>query len=150
YDLFQRELALQIEGAKYEPYLTPISQQTGPHIDLPQLITYHPYKTRQDFDNYISRLRQFPRVFDQTISNLKTGIEKKIVQPRVVVEKIIPQLEVQVVSSPDKCGLHKPVGEMPSSIGVDHAHRIATELDEEIVSSVVPAYAKLLKFVREE
>jgi len=150
YDLFQRELALQIEGAKYEPYLTPISQQTGPHIDLPQLITYHPYKTRQDYDNYTSRLRQFPRVFDQTIANLKTGIEKKIVQPRVVVEKIIPQLETQVVASPDKSELHKPIDEIPSSIGSDDAHRIAKELDEEITHSVVPAYTKLLKFVKEE
>ncbi len=150
YDLFQRELALQIEGAKYEPYLTPISQQTGPHIDLPQLITFHPYKTRQDFDNYISRLRQFPRVFDQTIANLKTGIEKKIVQPRVVVEKIIPQLETQVVAAPDKSELHKPIDEIPSSIGADDAHRVAKELDEEITSSVVPAYTKLLKFVKEE
>ncbi len=150
YDLFQRELALQIEGANFDPYLTPISQQTGPHIDLPQLITFHPYKTRQDFDNYISRLRQFPRVFDQTIANLKTGMEKKIVQPRVVVEKIIPQLETQVVASPDKSQLHKPIDEIPSSIGSDDAHRIAKELDEEITRSVVPAYTKLLKFVKEE
>jgi len=150
YDLFQRELALQIEGANFDPYLTPISQQTGPHIDLPQLITFHPYKTRQDFDNYISRLRQFPRVFDQTIANLKTGMEKKIVQPRVVVEKIIPQLETQVVASPDKSELHKPIDEIPSSIGSDDAHRVAKELDEEITRSVVPAYTKLLKFVKEE
>ena len=150
YDLFQRELALQIEGANFDPYLTPISQQTGPHIDLPQLITFHPYKTRQDFDNYISRLRQFPRVFDQTIANLKTGMEKKIVQPRVVVEKIIPQLETQVVASPDKSELHKPIDEIPSSIGADDAHRVAKELDEEITRSVVPAYTKLLKFVKEE
>ncbi|TMI48234.1 DUF885 domain-containing protein [Candidatus Bathyarchaeota archaeon] len=150
YDLFQRELALQIEGAKYEPYLTPISQQTGPHIDLPQLITFHPYKTKQDFGNYINRLRQFQRVFDQTIANLKTGIEKKIVQPRVVVEKIIPQLETQVVAAPDKSELHKPIDEIPSSIGADDAHRVAKELDEEITSSVVPAYTKLLKFVKEE
>ena len=150
YNLFQRELALQIEGAKYEPYLTPISQQSGPHIDLPQLITYHPYKTRQDYDNYISRLRQFPRVFDQTIANLKAGMEKKIVQPRVVVEKIIPQLETQVVASADKSELHKPIDEIPSSIGSDDAHRVAKELDEEITRSVVPAYTRLLKFVKED
>src|SRR5690348_12577948 len=91
YDLFKRELALQIEGAKYHPYLMPITQQTGPHIDLPQLITYHPFKTLQDYMNYVSRLTQFRRVFDQTIANLRTGIEKKNVQARSVVEKIIPQ-----------------------------------------------------------
>src|SRR6266852_6833911 len=105
YDLFKRELALQIEGAKYQPYLLALTQQTGPHIYLPQLTTYHPFKTLQDYVNYVSRLTQFRRVFDQTIANLKTGIEKKTVQPRSVVEKIIPQLEAQIVSSPENSGL---------------------------------------------
>ena len=76
HDLFKRELALQIEGANYHPYILPITQQTGPHIDLPQLVTYHPFKTLQDYVNYVSRLTQFRRVFDQIITNLKTGVEK--------------------------------------------------------------------------
>ncbi len=150
YDLFRRELALQIEGAKYRPYLLSITQQTGPHIDLPQLVTYHPFKTLQDHVNYISRLTQFRRVFDQTITNLKTGMEKKIVQPRNVVEKIIPQLEAQIVSSPDKSELHKPAEKLPAEISSDGAQRIAADVDEAIMNYVVPAYTKLLNFVREE
>ena len=54
------------------------------------------------------------------------------------------------MASPDKSELHKPIDEIPSSIGSDDAHRIAKELDEEITHSVVPAYTKLLKFVKEE
>jgi uncharacterized protein (DUF885 family) len=150
YDLFKRQLDLQIAGAEYYPYLLPITQQTGPHIDLPQIITYHPYKTKQDYDNYINRLRQFPRVFDQTIANLTTGIEKKIVQPRNVVEKIIPQLEAQIVDNPDKSELHKPSRNIPSTITLDEARRIAKDIDEAVTDYVVPAYTKLLKFVKKE
>jgi uncharacterized protein (DUF885 family) len=100
--------------------------------------------------NYVSRLTQFRRVFDQTITNLKTGIDKKTVQPRNVVEKIIPQLEAQIVSSPDKSGLHKPVEKLPSEISIDAAQRIMTDVDDAIVNYVVPAYTKLLNFVKEE
>src|SRR5256712_1435145 len=150
YDLFKRELVLQIEGAKYQPYLLPITQQTGPHIDLPQLITYHPFKTLQDYVNYISRLTQFRRVFDQTITNLKTGIEKKTVQPQNVVDKIIPQLEAQIVSLPDKSELYKPIDKVPSEISTDGADRIAKDVSEAIQNYVIPSYAKRLKFVREE
>src|SRR5207247_7551397 len=106
-------------------YPLPITQQTAPHTDLPQLTTFHPFKTLQDYVNYISRLTQFRRVFDQTIANLKTGIEKKTVQPRSVVEKIIPQLEAQIVSSPDKSELHKPIDKLPSEISSKAALRIA-------------------------
>src|SRR6266849_11035422 len=150
YDLFKRELALQIEGAKYHPYLLALTQQTGQHIDLPQLTTYHPFKTLQDYVNYVSRLTQFQRVFDQIITNLKTGVEKKTVQPHSVVEKIIPQLEAQIVSSPDKSELHKPVEKLPSEISKDAAQRITGDVDEAITNYVVPAYTKLLNFVRGE
>ena len=150
YDLFKRELALQIEGAKYHPYLLALTQQTGPHIDLPQLTTYHPFKTLQDYVNYVSRLTQFRRVFDQTITNLKAGLEQKIVQPRNVVEKILPQLEAQSVSTPDKSELHKPIDQIPSEIPVDQAQRITTDVNDAIMNYVIPAYTKLLKFVREE
>src|SRR2546429_3404232 len=150
YDLFKRELALQIEGAKYHPYLLPITQQTGPHVDLPQLPTFHPFKTLQDYANYVSRLTQFRRIFDQTIRNLKSGIDNKIVQPRNIVEKIIPQLEAQIVSTPDKSELHKPIQEIPSEIPTPEAHRIATDVDDAILNYVVPAYVKLLNFVKEK
>jgi prolyl oligopeptidase len=150
YDLFKRELSLQIEGAKYHPYLMPITQQTGPHIDLPQLTTYHAFKTLQDYANYVSRLTQFRRVFDQTIANLRTGIEKKTVQARSVVEKILPQLEAQIVSAADKSELHKPLHEIPSEIPTEGTRRIAKDVDEAIMNYVVPAYTKLLNYVREE
>ena len=150
YDLFKRELSLQIEGAKYHPYLLALTQQTGPHIDLPQLTTYHPFKTLQDYVNYVSRLTQFRRVFDQTITNLKAGTDQKVVQPRNVVEKIVPQLEAQIVSAPDKSELHKPIDLIPSEIPVDQAQRITTDVDDAIVNYVIPAYTKLLRFVREE
>src|SRR5205814_7235096 len=104
----------------------------------------------QDYVNYISRLTQFRRVFDQTITNLKTGIEKKTVQPRNVVEKIIPQLEAQIVSVPDKSELHKPIDKLPSEISSEAALRIASDVDNSTLNYVVPAYRKLLKSVREE
>ncbi len=148
YDLFKRELSLQIDGAKYHPYLLSMTQQTGPHIDLPQLTTYHPFNILQDYVNYVSRLTQFRRVFDQTIANLKTGIEKKTVQTRSVVEKIIPQLEAQIVSSPDKSELYKPINRIPPEISGVEGHRMAGDVSEAIQNYVVPAYTKLLKFVR--
>ena len=149
YDLFRRELALQIEGAKYDPHLLPITQQSGPHIDLPQITTYHPFKTLEDYENYISRLRQFPTIFEQITLNLKTGINNRILQPRIVVEKIIPQLDVQVVSTANKSELSKPVEQIPSSLTEEEARRISSEIEEAVTESVVPSYAKLLKFMKE-
>src|SRR5207302_10443294 len=96
------------------------------------------------------RLTQFRRVFDQMITNLKTGIEKKTVQPRNVVKKSIPKLKDLIASVPDKNELHKPIDKLPSEISSEAALRIASDVDDSILNYVVPAYTKLLKFVREE
>src|SRR5207245_3153422 len=117
---------------KYHPYLLPITQQTGPHIDLPQLTTYHPLKTLQDYVNYISRLTQFRRVFDQTITNLKTVIGQKTVQHRNVVEKIISQLEAQILSAPDKSELYKRIDRVPSELSTVEADRMAKDVSDAI------------------
>lgn len=150
FDLFEKELKLQVEGAKFHPYLLPITQQAGPHVDLPQLITYHPFKTRQDFENYVSRLRQFPPVFDQIIDCMRTGMKKKIVLARCVVEKIVPQLEAHIVDEPGDSELHKPIADIATAVPTQDARQLEKELDEAVLESVVPAYSKLLSFVKEE
>ncbi len=150
YDLFQRKLQDLIEESKFHPYLLPINQQNGPHVDLPQLITYHPFKTRQDYGNYISRLQQFPRVFEQIIKDMRIGIKERIVPARIVVEKIIPQLEVHIVEEPGDSELHKPVADIPPNITKEDRRQLEQELDEAVLGSVVPAYSKLLSFVKEE
>lgn len=150
YDLFHRELTLQIERSKYHPYLLPITQQTGPHIDLPQLVTYHPFKTAEDYHNYTRRLSQFPRVFDQTITNLKAGIEKGLVQPRNIVRKIVPQLEAQTVKDAQASELYKPANDVPSKMSAQDAHSITEEIGKRVMGSVIPSYESLLKFIKEE
>ncbi|HZY94364.1 MAG TPA: DUF885 domain-containing protein [Candidatus Bathyarchaeia archaeon] len=150
YDLFERELSIPIAGAKFHPYVLPISQQIGPHIDLPQIITYHPFNILQDYDNYITRLERFPDVFDQVTDCLRIGIKEKIVHPRVIVDKMIPQLQVQIVDDPGDSELHKPVKNIPKTLTQEDQVLLEKRVDEAILGSVIPAYAKLLAFMTEE
>src|SRR5712664_574463 len=39
YQLFERELRDNLESAKFRPYLTPMTQQSGLQIDIPELVT---------------------------------------------------------------------------------------------------------------
>ena len=45
YELFERELEDNLEAAKFRPYLTPMTQQSGLQIDIPELVTYHPFRS---------------------------------------------------------------------------------------------------------
>jgi prolyl oligopeptidase len=150
YELFERELEDNLEAAKFRPYLTPVTQQSGLQIDIPELVTYHPFGSVSDFENFSSRLRAFPRLVDQVIRSMRTGIRAGIVLARVTAEKIIPQLEANVVQDPKKLDLYKSVESIPPLIDSREAVRIRNDVEEAIRRSVIPAFEKLLAFFKEE
>src|SRR5712664_314690 len=150
YELFERELEDNLESAKFRPYLTPMTQQSGLQIDIPELVTYHPFGSLSDFENFSNRLRAFPRLVDQVIQSMRTGIQAGIVLARVTAEKIIPQLEANVVQDPKKLDLYKSVENIPPVIDSTESVRIRNAVAEAIRQSVVPAFEKLLAFFKEE
>jgi prolyl oligopeptidase len=150
YELFERELEDNLESAKFRPYLTPMTQQSGLQIDIPELVTYHPFGSLSDFENFSSRLRAFPRLVDQVIQSMRTGVRAQIVLARVTAEKIIPQLEANVVQDPKKLDLYKSVEKIPAVIDSTEAVRIRNDVEEAIRQSVAPAFEKLLGFFKEK
>jgi uncharacterized protein (DUF885 family) len=149
YELFERELSDKLEESKFEPFLQPISQQEGPHIDFPQIITYHPFNTPRDFENYLSRLHLFPRLIDQLISCMDKGITRGIAQTKIVVEKTVPQMDAHIVENPDRSEFYKPFtsSESLKEMSDKESQRLRDEAKHAILSSVVPSYRKLRDFV---
>lgn len=150
YDLFAREMQEQIEAAQFRPYLLPLSQQEGPHIGLVELTTYHPFFTPTDYENYIKRLSLFPVQVEQILTNLREGLRTGIVPAKVTVEKIIPQIQAQVVAAPESSDLYQPVRKFSDAFSPDDKVRLTDELKNAIASGVIPAYRKLLDFVQRE
>ena len=145
--LFRRLLETRIEGARFRPCLTPISQQGGPHLSFPQIVSYHPFRTVQDYENYITRLDAFPAQIDQIIACMEEGMREEIVQARVVVEKVVPQLEDLIVDEPEKSPLYQPLSAFSDEIRESERARIRGEVERAIMESVVPAYQELLVFI---
>lgn len=147
YLLFRKLLEMSVEGSKYNDHLMPISQQGGPHISFPQIVSYHPFRTIKDYDDYIARLHAFPRQIEQVIASMAKGMETGLVRSRVVVEKVVPQVEGLIVEDPDKSPLYEPLSRFPDDIGEEERARIRGEVERAIMESIVPAYQDLLVFI---
>ncbi|MGH8232473.1 MAG: DUF885 family protein, partial [Steroidobacteraceae bacterium] len=59
---------LQQRGADYQfkEYEMPVSQMSGPHVHLADLPLAVPLKSVKQYQDYLARLHQIPRVFAQT------------------------------------------------------------------------------------
>ncbi len=149
-ELFERELKDDLEQLGLRDYLMPVSQQSGPQMVLPELLNVHPFDTETGCEDFIARLRAFPRLVNQTISNMQTGVKEKLVPAHVSVEKALPQFQSQVVDSVENHLLASAVDKFGDSIPQARQEALRTELLAAIRDHVVPAYKRIAAYMEQD
>ena len=148
--LMVRNLRQDLEEVKFKPWETPISQFGGPHTYIIDLVTLTPFSDVKDYENYISRLHQIPRLFEQLTANMRQGINDRIMPPRFLLEKAAAQTEAIAKVTADASPFRKPVEKFPTSIPAADQERLRLAVVSAIQSDVIPAYRKLADFMAKE
>jgi len=152
---FDRENAIEREEQGYNDYegLTPVSQFFSVPNFLPMLgsgAVGQPFETPQHYDDWIKRSTGFVNHVDLSISKMREGVELGVVQPRILMEKALPQLSAQVVESPEVSAFYGPVARMPESFSEEDRARLTAAYEDHIMNVLVPAYAKLHDYINDE
>jgi uncharacterized protein (DUF885 family) len=109
-----------------------------------------PFKTPEDYDKWIARSSGFLRNVDLSITRMREGVELGIVQPRILMEKTLPQLAAQVVDDPEESDFWGPIERMPETFSDADRERITAAYREHIMNVLSPAYAKLHDYVADQ
>jgi len=149
-ELMIRNLREQIEGAEFKPWEMSVSQNGGPQIELPDLITITPFNTANDYENYISRLKQIPGVFEQVTANLEQGMKDGLMPPRFLLEKVAPQAEDVAGKTGENSPFFDPLQKFPSSISSADQDRLRKEALAAINNQIIPAYRRFADFMRKD
>jgi uncharacterized protein (DUF885 family) len=153
YDVLKWKLSLLKEGTRQFFYLTPVNQFTGNTLLFAQFGsgTYlHPFKTAQDYRNFLSRARGFSAWADTAIANMKEGMARGIVQPRILMERVLPQLEPMMADDPATNLFFGPLEKLPADLSAEDKAKLDTEYREGIRTIIIPAYARLHAFIKNE
>lgn len=148
-DLFERELQLAIEEHELGLHLIPLTQREGIQT-ADELADVLPFKTVKDYEDWIARCRFFPSHMDQTIELMRAGIERGIVQPKVVMERVTAQIAKQITTDSAKSPFYKPLGKMIVAIREPDRSRLRREGARAVAQHVVPAYRKFAAFFEDE
>src|SRR5207302_1182214 len=119
------------------------------HVELPDLITITPYNSVGDYDNYLSRLRQIPRVFEQVTANMRQGMRDGLMPPRYLLEKVSAEAEDVASKDGENSPFAKPVKEFLASIPMADQERLHDAILAAIDEQIVPAYRRFAVFVRD-
>ena len=150
HELLRRELADRLESLSFPEHLLALTHISGQPVDFPVLGSgggVHPFGCAADYDRFLERMGDFVAWVDTAIANLRRGIAAGVVHPRVVVEKLLPQLDAQVVDAPDKSIFFEPLLRPPAALSAaDHA-RLEAAYRAAIRDRLVPTYRRLRAFL---
>lgn len=153
YEIFLLERQEMLESFGYPDYLLPMDQIQGLQSTIVLLGSgsfAQPFETVEDYDNFLGRIDGFVVWADQAITNMREGAAEGVVQPRIVVEKLLPQLESQIVDDVELSQFFVPVSNMPEAISREERERIESAYRAAIVDKLVPAYRRLHDYLENE
>ena len=153
YDMFKREMEMQIEGFKFNDNLIPFNQFWGMPLTFGQLGSgggNQPFKTVKDYDNFLGRIKGFTVWTDTAVANMKRGMAQGYVLPKVLAEKILPQMQAMLVKDVKASIFYEPVKNISDSIPATERSRITAAYEKAIAEEVIPAYKKLHDFLKDE
>ncbi|MEX0899583.1 MAG: DUF885 domain-containing protein [Gammaproteobacteria bacterium] len=145
YDLFKRQLEGSIEGFQYRNFLIPLNQRGGVQ-SLHTMTETLRLQNAKHYADWITRLSKLGTVVDQNIALMRMGIDEGRVHPRVIMERIPAQIEVQLVDAPEQSPFFEPFAEFPDSISPADRERLTAEARTVIADVVIPAYERFHAF----
>ena len=133
--------------------LMPLIQIQSLHLYVAQLAagaSVQPFKTAEDYDNWLKRVDDYLGFLDTCVVKMKEGMSKDIVLPKVLTKKMIPQLDEFITNSVNEHLFYKPILAMSNDISEEERKRISTDYGEMITNKLKPKYTELKEFLVNE
>jgi uncharacterized protein (DUF885 family) len=152
-ELLTRSLRLGIDGQRFKAHLMPVRQLASLTIEFPLMGSgsgVHPFRTVIDYDNFLKRIEGFEIWIDTAIVNMRKGAAHGLVQPRVVIERALPQIQAMIVADPKASLFYQPIVRMPVRFDEADRARLTRAYTEAIEKRIVPSYRRLLAYLKDE
>jgi uncharacterized protein (DUF885 family) len=139
-------LRAEVVGIKWRTYEMAINSDVNVWNYLPAQV---PFRTVQEYRNYISRMRDVPRWFDENQANMRAGMKRGFTPPAVTMKGRDATLANQIKPGKDS-PFYAPFTVMPASIPAFEQDQLRAEARDVIDTIVNPAQTRMLGFLRTE
>lgn len=145
-EVFRTTLKAYANDIRFRTYEAPLNSDT---FFWTEFTPRQGFATADIYRNYLGRLRDIPRYFDENVANMRAGMARGFTVPRVSAvgrDKTIEPYLAADTTNP----LFTPFTSMPATIPAATRDSLRAEARAVLRTTVAPAYAKVLAFMRTE
>lgn len=153
YDILKFELNSALRLAAFPEHLLPIDQMVSMPVILANYASgqgAQPLNTVRDYRAYLSRLTQLVPHIDQSITNMREGIKRGVVQPREPMLSSLPQFQQLVADKAQDSIFYTPINNMPEKFTASEKRSLQQAYRKTIANKLNPALKRLARFLEKE
>jgi uncharacterized protein (DUF885 family) len=131
----------------------PLNHFTGIHNFYPVLASGRgaaPFRNVQDYENNLSRHRQYVRIIDRMIPRFREGLASGVVETQLTIRNVIGQLDTQLAAAPEQSPFAGPLQNFPDAVPDAERARLRAAHLAIIRDGIYPAYRRLREFLQTE
>ncbi|WEK43947.1 MAG: DUF885 domain-containing protein [Candidatus Sphingomonas colombiensis] len=106
-----------------------------------------PFKTLADYENNLTRNREYAEVLDRAIGLFREGEKANIVQPKLVVRNMIDQFDNLINQGVEGSVFYGPVKKFPDTISAADQARLRAAYAAQIRDVLIPAHKRVRDFL---
>jgi len=103
-----------------------------------------------DYDDYLARIADIPRYFDENLSNMEEGVRSGFVLPQIVIDGVLPTVRAQVKENPQDSSFFEPLQNISDNVSVQDKERLRSTGQKIIVESVMPAFERVADYLQND
>ena len=148
--IWQDQLEDRVAEFELGAYQMPFNADSGFHSGFAQLPEEMPFANAKDYENYLSRLRAWPRYVDQLIELMRLGIQRGFTVPRATLDGYDHTISALIVDDPTKSVFYHPFERFPATLPEGDRERLRGEAGEVIAGPAMAGYKHFLDFYLHE
>ncbi|HET7204854.1 MAG TPA: DUF885 domain-containing protein [Steroidobacteraceae bacterium] len=148
-DLFRRQAQASVDTYEYGSQYLPLSQRSG-LTSMHRLAEVIVFRSVRDYEQWLRRMDTLDRVVDQNIALMREGVERRLLPPKVLLQRLPKQIDRQIVSDPTQSPFYAVFARMPDSVPAAERDRLQAAARAAISAKIVPAYTRLKQYVEGE
>ncbi|MDO5504762.1 MAG: DUF885 domain-containing protein [Pseudoxanthomonas suwonensis] len=149
YDVMQWQLERSIQRHRFGQHLLPVSHRGGPQT-MGQIAASLQFNSARDYRDWLARMRAVPQRLEQVTALMREGMASGHVPPRVLMQRVPPQIAMQIVEDAQSSQFYLPFRRFPDTIPAIERTALQAEAKQVIVDAIVPAYRRFAAFFDEQ
>jgi len=150
YGVYRLQVTTLANSQRFKDYEAPFNSDSAFWSEMASTAR-KPFKTVQDYRNFIAQMQTWPGYFEQSEANMRAGLARGFTPPKVTL--MGREASVAVVAqaaSPSDTIFYQPFKTLPASLSAAEQEALRAQAIAVIRDQVIPAHIKLLAFLKDD